>query len=526
MKSFIVIFTVVSQLSWADSLTELTPKEKAELNQRIERFYKAPKNDPRIMQEPVPEWDMRENRWKPTPNGGESPSRKEMCEKLKLRFPDLYRHHCQFGQWESMRPHDRPENLLKKMEDPGNLVFSLSRLPTQAKVSQALWTDDYWKTQWGGLSYRYADGIKYNDYDEAMTAYAQPLAWRQSAFAPELSKVLDKWSPSEKYDLTVGDPEFTLTLEQRAEGAKLKEAYGKVPRWMGICDGWAAATIMLPAPQKPVTLPGPLGKSITWYASDIKSLASLAWARGSFPTNFIGGRCEEEDPAVHPNGRIQAKECFDNNPATFHLTLLNMVGRLGKSFVMDRTFSHEVWNQPIVSYETLYFNPLNPYQRDPDWKNVAVNYDDTFKAQDRFQSPPTRGDRISQIVGVITTVVYVEEVSPMPYGDVPQEPSLARKTYTYDLELYDEGGDIIPLGGEWHENKHPDFLWVPRPGVVAKLPEDKIPHTFDGNAYPAPEFTVVAKKASTRGAPLCRVIKTLWEKSTGQPIYDCPVPLE
>ena len=144
-----------------------------------------------------------------------------------------------------------------------------------------------------------------------------------------------------------------------------------------------------------------------------------------------------------------------------------------------------------------------------------------FRSRDRFQNPPTRGQRISQIVGVITSVVYLEEISPPKHGPVVEEAALARKTYTYDLELYEEGGDVIPLGGEWHENKHPDFLWLPRPGAVAKTAEDKKVGAYDGQEVPTAALSDLAKKASKKGSPLCKVVKLLFEQSSGETVYSC-----
>ena len=55
------------------------------------------------------------------------------------------------------------------------------------------------------------------------------------ALSPEmLSNQIVEWSPSEKYDLTVFDNEFTLTNEQKSEGKDEKGDDGKVPDWIGL----------------------------------------------------------------------------------------------------------------------------------------------------------------------------------------------------------------------------------------------------------------------------------------------------
>jgi len=519
MKFIFTLSFLLCGTNWASSLTELSPSEQKEIDDRIERFYSAPFDQGEVMERPVPAWDIERGEWQRPRNGKEVI---DPCPRFKRHFPELYRQHCRPKTWEVMSAKDRPEFLTKGIATPEQLIYSLTRLPTKGQVKTALWSDDYWAIRSGGIGYRYADGIQYADFHQAIAAYQQPQAWF-SLVAGGLTitdQATSRWSPGEKYDLTVGDEAFSIVAQQRQEGHDIFAKYGKVPGWMGICDGWAAATMMLPAPQKPVTVIGANSSPVTWYPADIRAVASLAWARGKYPMNFIGGRCEEEKPATYPNGRISDPLCFDNNPATFHVSLANLVGKLGSSIVMDRTFSAEVWNQPIHSYEIVYFNPLDTSKRSPDWRKVAVDYDQRFRSRDRFQNPPTRGERISQVVGVIATVAYLEEISPPDHGAVVEPALIQRKSYTYDLELYEEGGDVIPLGGEWHDNKHPDFLWLPRPGAVSKTAEDK--QVFDYKGYvPNAPMTALAKKASAKGVPLCRVVKYLFEQSTGKAVYDC-----
>ena len=81
-----------------------------------------------------------------------------------------------------------------------------------------------------------------------------------------------------------------------------------------------------------------------WYPDDIKALATLAWSTGRFRANQISGRCDAKDPKTFPNGRLSQQECFDTNPATFHLALANLIGRHGVPFIMDAAYDYEVWN--------------------------------------------------------------------------------------------------------------------------------------------------------------------------------------
>src|SRR5690606_8734048 len=86
-------------------------------------------------------------------------------------------------------------------------------------------------------------------------------------------------SPSEKYDLLMGDESLTMTDALWLEGKRHQDAYGQVEAWMGIGYGWAAASFMLPEPVRPVDLENPDGRIIRFQPADIKALGSMLWAR-------------------------------------------------------------------------------------------------------------------------------------------------------------------------------------------------------------------------------------------------------
>lgn len=461
-------------------------------------------------------------------------------EVIKKKFPDL---NCDIpGGRQRAKPHDDVRLLAETWIKPS---YSLSDIKTSGKTKLPLWSDDYWRIQWGATSYRYAIEGGFEDYQKAVDSYAQPADWKKSVKdflkISELADVVARWSPAEKYDLTVGDSAFSLTNAQKKEGSRLLGEDGNVEAWMGICHGWAAAAIMVPKPQKQVVARGvqiaDRGRvDVTWYPHDVRAISSLAWASGRSASNFVGGRCNVKDPKTYKNGRLIQDECFDNAPSTFHLALGNLIGRAGASLVMDKTFDYQVWNQPIHSYEFTYFNPLDPSKRSRDWKKVAVAYDRKFKSGDRFQKPLTRGEcrragdcddsAIKQIVGVIATVVYLAEVTPTP-GEVPSEDRLIRETYSYDLELEQEGRKLIATGGEWHYNSHPDFLWVPTKSSLAFTKYDEVEVDVDITKGPSDELTRLANGggsgASSRSYPLCRVVSELVAASSESEAKSCEI---
>ncbi len=126
---------------------------------------------------------------------------------------------------------------------------------------------------------------------------------------------------------------------------------------------------------------------------------------------------------------------------------------------------------------------------------------------------------IKKIVGVAATVIYVSEYTPHHSPNV-QSDELVRETYTYDLELSEVRGDLVPIGGEWHSNLHPDFLWVTQKNSIASTKSDKVKISYDGKSAPNALVTKTAVKASEDAAPLCKVIQVLVRLSSGME-YPC-----
>ena len=138
---------------------------------------------------------------------------------------------------------------------------NIIKLPQKGRVIGKPWSGSYWPMKNGLTSVRYAknDKCSIGVYDprqrtfnyefkflESVNKYKQPsdhleqVRYGQSSFE---KYVLQYYSPSEKYDLLVGDDSYTLTNWNKNEGQKyIKEHGGDLPSWFGICHGWAPAS--------------------------------------------------------------------------------------------------------------------------------------------------------------------------------------------------------------------------------------------------------------------------------------------
>lgn len=321
-----------------------------------------------------------------------------------------------------------------------------------AQLETKPWSDDYWAIAKGILGARYEDPNKNDTYEWDV---AKEFTISNPVRNYVEAKNTDILSPSEKYDILVGDANGTLTAKMWQEGEYYFNQHGKVETWMGICHGWAPAAYMLERPTTAVTVKGVNGDEIKFFPSDIKALASLVYAKNQVPTKFVGGRCNDKDVTKDPaNGRIKDQKCFDTNPGTWHKTVVNQIAVSKRSFVIDATFDYEVWNQPVYSYSYRYFN-VESYATSSTATDSTIKIEEFTK--DKFKS--YRSSKATKIVGVEMRLSYIVETQPRHREfDNESLDAVTTATYRYDLELDDAG---VIVGGEWYSNAHPDFLWTP-----------------------------------------------------------------
>jgi hypothetical protein len=258
---------------------------------------------------------------------------------------------------------------------------------------------------------------------------------------------------------------------------------------------------MLPTPKKAVEVKTLTGTKVKFYPSDIKALGTMLWAQTQVPTKFIGGRCNTKNPKKDSLGRVVEEDCLDNNPGTWHLSVVNQIGVFNRSFVMDATYDYEVWNQPVYSYQYHYYNPIT--------KERFEKLEDAIVSVSDFNNDPrktVRAPKTKFIVGINMTLKYVMET--VPNTNENQENLLQTVKYEYDLEL-DEKTNII--GGEWYSKAHPDFLWTPE--LNAKTSGDELVPAILLNNLPG-IIRPLIEKNSLSGVPFAPFVKQLFLESS------------
>ncbi len=383
------------------------------------------------------------------------------------------------------------------MTDPANIRADVERLLhrqyaelnaftleamglNEARTPVQPWTGSYWPDSLGGIANRYNNRTfpTVGSWIELITPYeSNHKDWREAH-----GKIASNWramynhelaqklSPSEKYDLAMGDVSFALTrkiyqeidyryeYKQNRESGLWKRNPG-LASWSGICDGWTTAALHLPRPVKKVEVLSPLGKVITFYPDDLKALASQLFARTNRWLNIerVGNRCRDRRPKMDYSGRPIKDECRDIDAGLWHTTVMNRIGIDQRGFVIDVDNKTSVNNHPVYGYQVSYFNPLTGA-----WGPLENSVVALAGVKDGKQA--LRHPRATKLVGVGMNLDVLDYNWPTGKPtDSPADDSQKRRIYyAYDLEM-DDQGEI--LGGQFrsgneHAETQPDMIWM------------------------------------------------------------------
>ncbi len=399
------------------------------------------------------------------------------------------------------------ESVQEFLENPEPVenIFVMNKTLRFGEVTNKPWSGDFWAFRSGSAAKRYMDPNfpRFTKWREAFDYY---LANPPNTIEPKFL------APSEKYDLLVQDSQLNLTAANWQQGSIYSDETGDVETWMGICHGWAPASFMEPRPAHSASIEsfGRKETIIDFLPDDIKALATLKWANGVNvskndlrpATRFIGGRCNSKDASLDPiSNRILSPECFDLNPGIWHIVVTNHIGSERRPFIIDASFDYEVWNQPVTQYSYKYFNPKTMDEAGS-LEEALVNMNDP-QFEDKF-ADFRKNPAAVQLVGIEMAVTYTTETQPRGIVvDSPESDTENTVVYYYDLEL-DANGKI--LGGEWYQNSHPDFVWMPSRDSVALNREDlEVENEIDAIR--------IAPLASKGASPLDYVLRKLLIKA-------------
>jgi hypothetical protein len=319
------------------------------------------------------------------------------------------------------------------------------------------WSGSYWPLHEGSIANPYDQNSRawlnfvtrlvFVSVDTAEKNFQSRMSKIRTDIDHLSAKTIDRMAPSEKYDLYLGDRDFSLTTSiWQSLGEEFKAA-GTVADWEGSCQGWTAAASFSPRPSKAIQILSLDGKYlIPFYPDDLKALDTLLWANSLIQdhTTLQGMRCSNAKPTFDKStGRITDINCVGVDPGNFHISVLEMIGVRKTPFIVDRSNNTEVWNQPVAGYELKYFNPTTGDDA-PLAKAVVTR----ASYQDPYAN--FRNANAVSIVGVKLSLKYSSETIPSHQKrDDKSHDKIKSLELTYDLEL---DADSNVVGGEWRDS--------------------------------------------------------------------------
>lgn len=290
-----------------------------------------------------------------------------------------------------------------------SMSLNFDLLPLEGKVTSngKYWSGDSWRFNQGSIN------MRWNTKEKEGFKYFSPTRREVITMPPELMKQL---SPSEKYDLYMGRYDFPLRWEVDWMARTGSED------WEGLCHGWAGATINHPEPESK-TLINPDGVPVYFGSSDIKALLSYAYSKVLIrDEESLGKRCEKDN--INGNTSTDEDYCDDDlSPVSFHAVLTNYLGLRGRSVIADIDRFKEVWNHPIVKYESVIER--------------------------------TTRSATGRTLQLRTKITYLDVVNKNSWEK--HSPLHSFMTMKYELQL-DQKGNIT--GGKWLSRERPDFFWT------------------------------------------------------------------
>lgn len=298
-----------------------------------------------------------------------------------------------------------------------SLNFDLLPLEGFAKRKEHLWSGDSWPLTRRAINYRWnsVSGESINDLSPT----------RREVAAMSLDD-LKKLSPSEKYDLLQGRYDYPLKKEVYHLSSRVAE------NWEGLCHGFAGASLNHRRPVEKELL-NPDGIKIPFGVSDIKALLTYTYSKILIQEGQrVGKRCELKNDLIQDN-------CDNDLTAVaFHAVITNKMGLRGESLIADVERYQEVWNHPLISYESKIISMI--------------------------------GKPTGRIATISTKLMYVGISNRNSWGQIPDVINHMFLSYTLVL---DHAGNMV--SGEWLTNERPDFLWtVSRPEVFEGYLSDVI----------------------------------------------------
>lgn len=319
----------------------------------------------------------------------------------------------------------KSDSVLQGISREGREPFQ--PLPLSGKVAESnnFWSGDHWPINKSSVSLRWQTG------EANSLAYHSPSFEELSTLSEEDIALL---SPSEKYDIFMGnyDYPFKKNVQEKINLVALA--------WEGVGDGWAAATTFHQEPA-PVTVTNKDNITVSFASSDVKALLSYYYSHfHSSAKEQMGLRCNSPQETAEEDGNCNN----DLTAAQFHVALAKVVGINKGTLIMDIDRFEQVWNHPILAYESTILQDGDPTSDAP--------------------------AETSKTIAIKTKITYLDRSYNHAWNPVKNTWNQVKTNRVYSYHLHLNGAGQI-IGSQWVSFDRPDFLWIPQmaPGFTGGL---------------------------------------------------------
>ncbi len=212
-------------------------------------------------------------------------------------------------------------DLLQDFQNPykgyGRYLLTEDRAP---------WAGNYFPMKKGGLANRWQKN--------RAAGFVSPLPTFQEVSQLSLEQI-DSLSPAEKFDLYVGDYQYSMTQTELSKRGPQRQMPPE--EWEGFCNGVRCAGILMEEPQHRIDVVNPDGIKIRFQPADLKALAGASYFYVE-KYSQIGAPSQSSRSEAQPNA------------AVFDMALRFYLSHQQKSFVIDSHLGPEIWNESVVGY--------------------------------------------------------------------------------------------------------------------------------------------------------------------------------
>lgn len=347
------------------------------------------------------------------------------------------------------------------LPDGAKYITNLDELPKTATLIDSALPNPVVSTHWlykfGGISYRYQT----NEID-------YPILKKK-----DLDYIdIDLLSPSEKYDIAVGDYNFSLTRNQKALSIYLKD-----DETAGHCHGWAQFATWVNFRNKVITLTNPDGFEVKFYPQDRVAIRSY------FESDYMGNTDLGILLAINQNKKnilnVPLESILDGfQNVEIQNRFRNLEKEQSSQEILKKTAHQFLQKYPNISNTKFYFTPYLGYKKLNQKMNAGafhltitnalsnkvkliadVNSSNIVWNRPILQFQSRYEDVNKSKIKIQIQVTYLKEI------EEPEKylPNYINHTVTFSYEYYlelDDKRNII--GGEWitPETERPEFIWT------------------------------------------------------------------